>query len=426
MSLGFTPEAGTPETPTEDLGVPPFGSVITGMAGITTSTVATIAPITVTTSMAPVGHMTYTLSVAKSMSYDGKLFVISLYDMADTLSAISTAATGGAVNVTESMSIASTTSRHLVALTNVLQSINETDKAFRIIENSIELSAGISSSVVEVLIKTANVHELANVAANAVSVLTAIVSLSTSATVLDSMQSIQDDFIDTTAVLADTLSTWAHMSATLNEAYQVAPSVTGGATLALFIAEQAAFAEVTTLSGVFSAILNDGVSAYMSFNIGGEVFTCWVTNAANLASSEYRQFDFNSLCVVDGKYYASGNDGVYLLEGGTDAGEPIQASVLTGLMDFGSPALKHVPGGYISRSANGDMLATIVTATDGRKRVDSYIITNTLSDTFRTTHFLFGKGLRAKYWQLELSNVDGADFEVDQVELSPAALLRRV
>jgi hypothetical protein len=37
-----------------------------------------------------------------------------------------------------------------------------------------------------------------------------------------------------------------------------------------------------------------------------------------------------------------------------------------------------------------------------------------------------GQGLRSRYWQFELTNVDGGDFELDVLELYPLFLGRRV
>jgi hypothetical protein len=37
-----------------------------------------------------------------------------------------------------------------------------------------------------------------------------------------------------------------------------------------------------------------------------------------------------------------------------------------------------------------------------------------------------GKGLRSRYWQFELVNIDGADFDLDTIEFHPVLLTRRV
>jgi hypothetical protein len=48
------------------------------------------------------------------------------------------------------------------------------------------------------------------------------------------------------------------------------------------------------------------------------------------------------------------------------------------------------------------------------------------ADTPREQRVLFALGLRSRYWQFELVNVDGADFEIDELELHPLVLTRRV
>lgn len=181
-----------------------------------------------------------------------------------------------------------------------------------------------------------------------------------------------------------------------------------------------------SFSSVMSAVLNDGAAVLVSISVGGEVITCWCTNAENLASSEYRGYNFNSLCAAGGKYYGAGPAGIYLLEGDTDAGVPIAASLLTGLMDFGSASVKHVPAGYISRMSDGAMNIAVVTVTEGRKQVNNYVVAAAVADAPRNARVPFGKGLRARYWQLELSNVGGADFMVDEVAMTPAISMRRI
>lgn len=214
--------------------------------------------------------------------------------------------------------------------------------------------------------------------------------------------------------------------AALLDAITVDGVAEGHMALTMVLGDKITVTEDITIGGIFSAILRDGVEAYVTITANGETFTCWCTNAENLASSEYRDYDFDSIVIVGGLPYASGAGGIYALEGDTDSGRPIRASVLTGLLNFGSSALKHVPAGYVTRTTTGDMLMKVVTTSDGKKQVNTYTVKNTLTDTYRATQVRFGKGLRAKFWQFELSNVDGADFKVDELEMTPEVLLRRI
>jgi hypothetical protein len=36
-----------------------------------------------------------------------------------------------------------------------------------------------------------------------------------------------------------------------------------------------------------------------------------------------------------------------------------------------------------------------------------------------------GRGVKSRYWQFTISNVDGADFEIDELVLLPIILKRR-
>ena len=51
---------------------------------------------------------------------------------------------------------------------------------------------------------------------------------------------------------------------------------------------------------------------------------------------------------------------------------------------------------------------------------------NKVSEAPEGSYMPVGQGLKSRYWQFELTNVDGGDFEIDQVELHPLILNRRV
>jgi hypothetical protein len=64
-------------------------------------------------------------------------------------------------------------------------------------------------------------------------------------------------------------------------------------------------------------------------------FETWALSGFYFEPSIYGNFRFNSYATKDGKCYAAGEDGIYLLEGGDDAGRPIHPGVRIGPTNLG-------------------------------------------------------------------------------------------
>lgn len=152
---------------------------------------------------------------------------------------------------------------------------------------------------------------------------------------------------------------------------------------------------------------------------GGQV---WVVNVLTGASWQYENFGFNSFAKIGGKYYGAKDDGVYLLEGATDAGVPIAASVNLGRHDFNSQMLKRLESAYMTVGSGNDMQLK-VTADDGT----TYTYTARRSDgKLQQQRIDVGRGLKANFMQFEIANTGGADFELAGTEIMAAESTRRI
>lgn len=147
----------------------------------------------------------------------------------------------------------------------------------------------------------------------------------------------------------------------------------------------------------------------------------WVVNTQTRASSRYENYTFNSFALIDGRYYGCRSDGIYELDGETDAGQPVQAMVSFGKQDFGTSALKRVTNLYVGTSSGGKLFVKVLAegeeylyqARDG-------------SEELQVQRFDLGRGLRANYLEFELYNTDGDDFELASVEFAAVPLSRRI
>lgn len=147
----------------------------------------------------------------------------------------------------------------------------------------------------------------------------------------------------------------------------------------------------------------------------------WVVNTESGANWTYRGWNFSSFGEWNGKYFGAGNDGLFELTGDNDDGAPIAASILTGKSDFGTVQQKRMAYVYIGAAADGGLQLTV--HTDGGAENTYDIPAQDLLSNSRTA---IGKGLRSKYWQLEVTNPDGVDFEIESLELRPDGTIRRI
>jgi hypothetical protein len=163
------------------------------------------------------------------------------------------------------------------------------------------------------------------------------------------------------------------------------------------------------------------------------LYSAVVLNATTLAPGEYTNFPFNSFGQMGSTYLGATDSAIYALEGSNDDGVNIDAVVRSGLVNFGTSQFKRVPRAYLGYTSDGALvLKTISTGgtADGTGRGTKverwYELTPRTADAPATARIKLGRGVKATYWQFELTNKDGADFNVSELQLLPVVLSRRV
>lgn len=151
-----------------------------------------------------------------------------------------------------------------------------------------------------------------------------------------------------------------------------------------------------------------------------DIGVAWAVNTESSASTRYDTYGFNSFALIGGKHYGARQDGVYLLEGPTDAGAPITSGISLGKHDFGTQALKHMDAVYAGVSSTG---ALFLKVGDGKKSYTYRARRN--DDHMRVQRFDTGRGLRANYFDLQLTSAADA-FELDSVTFHVLPISRRI
>jgi hypothetical protein len=152
-------------------------------------------------------------------------------------------------------------------------------------------------------------------------------------------------------------------------------------------------------------------------------YTTLNLNTLNRALTLYEGWQFNSMVEFDGAYLAASADGIFKLEGDTDAGVLIDAAARLGVTDFGDPNVKKIDQAYFGYRAEGDLKLVIIT---DEHDVHEYRLESTGHEGVHNARAKLGKGMRGRYYQVGFENENGGDFRIDQGELRAVALKRRL
>lgn len=158
------------------------------------------------------------------------------------------------------------------------------------------------------------------------------------------------------------------------------------------------------------------VGVALAYEDGGfrRVVGCgYSMNLENKAATTYSDWDFTSLSYK----YGTKLDGIYQ----TDTDAVVTATVNFGKQAFGSEMRKQMPAVYLGVSSSGLMNMRIKTPT-----MDYTYPTRTFSTELRAQRIDPGLGLKANWFDLELSNTVGCDFTLASVSFGPQENARRI
>jgi hypothetical protein len=149
-----------------------------------------------------------------------------------------------------------------------------------------------------------------------------------------------------------------------------------------------------------------------------ELFT-WVLNHNTGAPSRYENFDFDAFAQIGEDYLAARGDGIYLLEGDDDNGIDIDAIATIGRTDFDEPSMKRVTAAFLGLNSAGQAHLTLRTdqgITSGPYKLRQSPAAST------TERAKFARGLKSRYWEVDIENADGGDLQIKTAELETIIL----
>ncbi len=200
---------------------------------------------------------------------------------------------------------------------------------------------------------------------------------------------------------------------------------TSGLFMTAMLDETVEFDDTPTTQALFNLLLNESVTFTSRLRIFGEDYVGYVMNTRTRGVTQYQGYNFNSFAELDGKYYGANDEGLYLLEGDTDDSALISAHIRTGLTDFGTQLKKQVHDAYIGYTTDGRLLLKVITTDAGARKENWYALNAKEIEASSDNRFRISKGLKSVYWQFEVANVDGADFDISNMTVWPFVLHRR-
>ena len=154
-----------------------------------------------------------------------------------------------------------------------------------------------------------------------------------------------------------------------------------------------------------------------------------VVNADTGATSDYTNVPFNSLAWFfrEGWLLGSSPDGVFHIheDYDSDFGDPIRSSVATAMSLLGDDRLKRVDSVVVGYTADSNLILKMRVIEHGQKAEYWYQLDPQVAEGPREGVIKVGKGLKSRYWQLEIDNRNGADFNLDSVTWYPVVTSRR-
>lgn len=149
-----------------------------------------------------------------------------------------------------------------------------------------------------------------------------------------------------------------------------------------------------------------------------------VLGTESQALTQYLNFNYNSMTQFQGQALAAGPSGLFVVDSGeNDNGADIDAAAQVGITDFGTSFLKRVDRCYVGYRTNGNLVLRVYTDEINQR---DYLLASSNRAGLHGNHVQIGKGLAARYWQFEVRNQQGADFNINSIELKPTHLRRRI
>lgn len=135
------------------------------------------------------------------------------------------------------------------------------------------------------------------------------------------------------------------------------------------------------------------------------------------ATTQYTNFDFNSMVNFKNRYLCASEDGLFEHTGSDDNESDISAYFEPLTMDFGLSNSKRVRSIYLGGEADGVLNILVNT-----ENVSAVTLSVGSMTTQAARKIACERSLYGRYWTFRIANVDGCDFSIDSISVLPIIL----
>jgi hypothetical protein len=132
------------------------------------------------------------------------------------------------------------------------------------------------------------------------------------------------------------------------------------------------------------------------------------------ATTQYINYDFNSMVKFGDMYLGACDDGIFELDGDTDSGDYIGAYFEPIVTDFGISNPKKVRFMFLGYEAEGDLVITL-SADEGDEQ--SYTV-DSIKTGQQARRISINRNMQGRYIATKISNVLGCDFGFDSMDVA--------
>jgi len=140
------------------------------------------------------------------------------------------------------------------------------------------------------------------------------------------------------------------------------------------------------------------------------------TNLTNSASTQYINFDFNSMCLFNGVKLGAGDAGLFkICCGDNDNGINIDAYFISYTVDFDDNHHKRLRRVYVGGKFDGQMNLTVTG--NGNSVNGPYTVGNNINEIAQVKMISINRGIGYKwvYADFKLENISGSYFAIDSI-----------
>lgn len=310
------------------------------------------------------------------------------------------------------------------AVRQLTSSVGFTDTMFAIERMLVEEFITLSSSAADQGVGLLSIMErlvLSGVATSAADAVTQVTEALALNAVLELVN--RERVVDTVSFDAEVASAFTAAESLVETLLLDAIPVGQGRAAVLLVDNVAVSGEPVSQATAISQ-LRDSASFALTLALDDGVYMATVVNAKTKGTTEYRNYPFNSFALLGDRYFGMSPDGIRLLEGDDDDGDPILWRARLARTNLGTMNLKRMRPAYLGYSGTGELYLKVIVQNDTTNQLEAhaYRLHAQPAGSAREARVSIGQGLLSAYWGFELESIDGGTFDFDKLSLDPIVI----